>query len=154
MSQVITPVDDGRRKPRVQTLNEEPSLTVQSEADQADIKKIIQRYERNGVLIKPSDVDMEFRDVAEFTDFADMMMQTKAAEQKFMALPSKVREVFNHSVYEWLDAAHDSDKLEALRPQLEKLGVLEPRAAPPAAPAANPASETLTASGEATSAPE
>lgn len=134
MTQIITHVDDGRRKPRVQTLNEEPSLTVQSEKDDADIKQIIQRYERNGVLIRPTDVDMAFLDVSEFTDFSEMMLQTKIAEQKFMELPSKVREAFGHSVYEWLDAAHDSDKLESLRPQLEKLGILEPLPAAPDIP--------------------
>lgn len=125
---------DGRPRPRVQTVNELESRTVQSDRDGADIKKIIQTYERNGVLIKPGAVDLAFKDVSEFTDFADMMRQTKEAEAEFMRLPSKVREVFAHSVYNWLDAAHDPEKLEVVRPQLEELGVLEPRAAPPAAP--------------------
>lgn len=138
MTQIITPVDDGRKKARVQTLNEEPSQTLQSQRDEADIKQIIQRYERNGVLIRPTEVDRAFLDVSEFTDFADMMRQTKAAEAEFMRLPSKIREVFNHSVYEWLDAAHDSEKLDALRPRLEELGVLEPVETPSPAPPASP----------------
>lgn len=137
MSQVITKIE-GRPKHRVQTVNEEPSKTVQADRDAADIKKIIQTYERNGVLIRPSEVDRVFRDVSEFTDFSEMMLQTKVAEGEFMRLPSKVREVFNHSVFEWLDAAHDAEKLAAVRPQLEELGVLEPlpKAAPevPATP--------------------
>lgn len=135
MPQVRQQVDDGRRKPRVRTFNDEPSKTVQSEADQADIKEIIQRYEKNGVLIRPSDVDLQFRDVSEFSDFSDLMMQTKVAEAEFMRLPSKVREVFGHSVEKWLDAAHDPEKLTELRPQLEKLGVIEPVPSPPAPPA-------------------
>lgn len=141
MKQIITPVD-GRPKHRVQTVSTQESKTVQSDRDGADIKKIIQTYERNGVLIKPASVDLQFKDVSEFTDFADMMRQTKDAEAEFMRLPSKVREVFGHSVYNWLDAAHDSGKLDALRPQLEELGVLEPRPAPPAPPVTPPGGET------------
>lgn len=138
MTQIREVVDDGRRKPRTRTLNELPSETVQAEKDQADIRKIIQTYERNGVLINPSRVDLTFRDVTEFSDFADLMLQSKAAETEFMRLPSKVREVFDHSVAKWLDAAHDPEKLAALRPRLETLGVLEPIPEPPREPSAAP----------------
>lgn len=118
--------DDGRRKFRVRTRNTSPSMTYQADRDRADIRKIIQRYERNGVIIKPQDVGMVFKDVTEFTDFSDLMMQSAVAKQAFMRLPSKVREVFGHDVSNWLDAGHDPQKLEQLRPELEELGVLEP----------------------------
>lgn len=124
MAKVVTVRDNGRK--RVQTVNEEPSLTVQSDRNNAEMKHIVTKYEATGVLVGLRDVDLEFRDVSEFTDFSEMMRQTKDAEAAFMRLPSKLREVFHHDVMEWLDAAHDPEKIEALRPQLEELGVLEP----------------------------
>jgi len=113
-----------RRRPRVRTVNELPSMTVQSDLHRADMKEILRKYESQGVLVGMRNVDLAFRDVSEFTDFADMMRQGKEAEMAFMRLPSKVREAFGHDVGTWLDAAHDPEKLEKLRPQLEELGLL------------------------------
>lgn len=139
MSQVVTRRENGRK--RVQTVNEEESRTVQGQRDEADIRKIIQRYQRDGVLINMAQVDLAFRDVTEFEDFSDLMRQTKEAEQAFMRLPSKVREVFNHSVVRWLDAAHDGLS-EVQRGRLTELGVLdavEDASRPVEEPAAPPA---------------
>lgn len=118
-------MNEVRRKPRSQTVNVEPSRTVQSEVNRSELKHILAKYEQTGVLVGMRNVDLTFRDVSEFQDYADLMRQSKDAEAAFMRLPSKVREVFGHDVGTWLDAAHDPEKLEALRPQLVKLGVLE-----------------------------
>lgn len=120
--------DTLRRKPRVQTVNDLPSKTVQADVVRTEIRHILAKYRQVGIIEHLRDVDLQFRDVTEFEDYADMARQTKDAEQVFMGLPSKVREVFGHDVMNWLDAAHDAEKLEALRPRLEKLGVLEPKA--------------------------
>lgn len=125
---------DERRKPRVQTMNTLPTKTIQSDVTRSEIRHVLAKYRQVGILEHMRDIDMTFRDVSEFEDFSDLMRQTKSAEQAFMRLPSKLREVFSHDVNEWLDAAHDPEKLEARRPQLEALGVLEPLPAPPAPP--------------------
>lgn len=119
-----------RRRPRVQTINTLPSKTVQSDVLRTDIRHILAKYKQVGMVEHMREVDLQFRDVTEFSDFADLMFQTKQAEKVFMALPSKVREVFSHDVAKWLDAAHDSDELEALRPQLEKLGMMKEKPQP------------------------
>lgn len=129
--------EDGRRK-RVRTVNSLPSLTVQSERANSEILHILAKYEATGILTHLRNVDLEFRDVSEFEDFADLMRQSKVAEQEFMKLPSKLREVFQHDVHVWLDYAHEPERLEELRPQLEKLGIMEPRA-----PTPTPAPEPL-----------
>lgn len=129
---------DARGKPRVQTINDQPSLTVQSDRNQAEISAILSRYKDVGIIDHLSQVDAQFMDVTAFDDFQDVMQHAAHAEHEFMRLPSKLREVFDHDVSVWLDAAHDADKFEALRPKLERLGILEPVAAP-AAP--SPASE-------------
>lgn len=131
--QLITERANGRK--RVQTINKSASRTVQSDRDRADIRNILAQYEATGILTHMRDVDLQFRDISEFNDLSDAMQQAKQAEQVFMRLPSKLREVFDHDVTKWLDAAHDPEKIEALRPQLERLGVLDP-IAPTEVPAA------------------
>lgn len=131
-----------RKRPRVRTVNLEPSLTVQSDAAKADIRKILSKYKEIGILDHMRNVQLTYADVSQFSDFADMARATKEAQKAFMKLPSKVRELFNHDHLVWLDCAHDPEQLEALRPQLEELGVIEKAAAPvsaPAVPAATPA---------------
>lgn len=119
-----------RRKPRVQTVNDLPSMTVQSDRNRADIQEILRKYRAVGIVDHMREVDLAFRDVSEFEDYADMARQAKEAEMAFMRLPSRLREVFDHDVGRWLDAAHDPEKLEALRPQLEELGVWKKAEAP------------------------
>lgn len=117
--------DEVRKRPRVRTVNTEPSKTVQSDVARTEIRHILAKYKQTGMTEHMRDVDLQFRDVTEFADFADLMMQSKEAEKVFMKLPSKVREVFDHDVAKWLDAAHDSDAIAKLRPKLEELGVME-----------------------------
>lgn len=131
-----------RRRPRVQTVNTEPSRTVQSDVYQSDIRHVLAKFREVGIVEHLGEVDLTFRDVTEFEDFADVMRQAKEAEKVFMKLPPQVRAVFDHDVARWLDCAHDPEKLKELRPELEKLGVVEAApAVPPAAvpPAAAPA---------------
>ncbi len=111
---------DATGRKRVQTVNTDPSMTVQSDAHLADIQNILKSYGAEGQQ-QLDEAALEFKDVSGFTDFADLMNMTKTAEVEFMKLPSKVREVFNHDVMDWLDTAHDKDKRDAL----VALGVLE-----------------------------
>jgi len=133
-----------RRRPRVQTVNTLPSKTVQSDVFRTEMRHILAKYKQTGIVEHLRDVDLQFRDVTEFSDFADLMFQSKKAESVFMTLPSKVRAVFGHDYARWLDAAHDPEKLEELRPKLEKLGVMTPKesvaavVAAPVVPAAVP----------------
>lgn len=104
---------DSRGKPRVQTINEDPSETVQSDAHLADITNIMQSYLQQGRELL-DDTALQFADVSEFTDLADAIQQTREAEVQFMKLPSKVRKIFDHDVAVWLDSAHDEEKRDAL----------------------------------------
>jgi len=127
-----------RRRPRVQTENLLPSKTVQSDVVRTEIKHILAKYRQVGVIEHMRNVDLQFRDVSEFEDFSDLMFQSKEAEKVFMSLPSKVREVFEHDYARWLDCAHDAEKLEALRPELEALGLEFGEKTAPVVPAAVP----------------
>ena len=133
----MTTTDTTRRKARIATDNSLPSKTVQSDVNRAEIRHIVQRFEATGIVDHMRDVDLKFEDITDFSDYGDAMQKLKEAERRFMELPSKLREVFNHNVGEWLDTAHDQAKFDALRPQFEKLGLLEP-ATPPATPPTTP----------------
>jgi len=109
MEQIV----DYRGKPRVQTINKEPSMTVQSDAHLADLNNIMANFGQ-GRIDMLDDVDLQYRDVSEFTDLSDALMQARDAEIEFMKLPSKVREIFMHDVAVWLDTAHDKEKRDAL----------------------------------------
>ncbi len=104
---------DQRGKPRVRTINEEPSKTVQSDRHLADITNILKSFgvEGNDIL---DNIDLVFADVSELGDFTDVMLTVKEAEAKFLELPSKVRELFGHDVAVFLDTAHDKDKRDAM----------------------------------------
>lgn len=112
---------------KVVTVNDQPSKTVQADIQYADINTVIRSFPGIQITDHLQEVDQVFMDVSEFTDYADLRIQTAAATEEFMKLPSKVREVFGHDVYNWLDAAHDPEKREALRPQFENLGILKPK---------------------------
>ncbi len=99
--------------PRVITKNDQPSETIVSDAHLADINNIMRTFARDGVGILDEAV-LQFGDVSDFTDLADALNQARKAEVEFLKLPSKVREVFNHDVAQWLDTAHDADKRQAL----------------------------------------
>ncbi len=117
-------VEDSRGKPRFQTVNDDPSMTVQSDAHLADLRHIMAQFEETG-LDSLKEADLQFKDVSEFTDLRDALDQARQAETEFLKLPSKVREVFDHDVAVWLDTAHDEDK----RDELVRRGYLKPREA-------------------------
>lgn len=105
----------GRPRKKYQTVNDLPSLTIQSDAHQADIQEILKQYGVGGLMAANlAATDAQFMDVSEHTDYAELMRTVKAAESEFMKLPSKVREEFDHDVAKWLDAAHDQDKEDAI----------------------------------------
>lgn len=104
---------DARGRDRVRSVNELPSLTVQSDAHMADIENIMRQFGQGGMEML-DETKLQFLDISEFTDLADALNQAKEAEVEFLKLPSKVREVFDHDVAVWLDTAHDQEKIDAL----------------------------------------
>lgn len=105
---------DHRGRPRVQTVNDGPEVTVQSDTHLVDLNRIMEKYRRTGLVEALDETEAKFMDCTAFQDYADVMRTAKEAEMEFMKLPSKVREIFHHDVAEWLDTAHDEKKREAL----------------------------------------
>lgn len=110
-----------RLRPRVSTVFDDPSLTVQSDRDLSDIQSILRNFGAQALEANLNDADLQFMDVSEFSDYADVLREARTAELEFMKLPSKVREIFNHDAAEWLDAAHDPPKRREALSKLAKL---------------------------------
>lgn len=134
----------GKQRSQFWTVNNRPSETVQSDKHDADINVIYRKFAKTGLIDSLNSAEVNYMDISEFTDFADAMRNIRVAEMEFMKLPSKVREIFNHDPAEWLDAAHDPEKRQAL----VEAGFIEgpPVSAPEGAPGGQPAEAEASAS--------
>lgn len=77
----------------------DPSATLQSFRDDADINCIIARYENTGVLVDPTvpvSRTPEFGDFSDMPDYQTAQNVIIAAKNSFDALSSKIRERFNN----------------------------------------------------------
>jgi hypothetical protein len=94
----------------------EEGKTRQSEADQADINKIIKRLDRDGILPLSAFTQREgaFLDVSEVPDFASAMQQVDKARDYFMSLPATSRAMFDNDPAKLLDAVRREDSLQLL----------------------------------------
>lgn len=131
---------DARGRPRVSTTNEEASRTIQSDRDRADIRHILKRHGALGIFENLNQTEAQFADVSEFTDYADLMRNVRAAELEFRKLPAKVRRRFDNDISKYLDAAHDEEKRLVLEQELADEKAKEgPAPTPPATPEPAPA---------------
>lgn len=119
--------------PSVGTENKEESLTRQSEADQADINKILKRFETTGVL--PIDQRTpQFIDVSTAPDYRTALDRINVINEAFMQMPADTRAKFDNDPAILLDALGDP----ARAAELQELGILPKPAAKDAPPPAPP----------------
>lgn len=77
----------------------DPSATLQSFKDDADINCIIARYENTGVLVDPTVPVSRTPEFGDFSDMPDYQVAQNviiAAKNAFDSLSSKIRERFNN----------------------------------------------------------
>lgn len=93
---------------------EDPSLAVQSQAEEADINVIVKRFGVTGML--PESVRIpQYGDFTGPSDFQSSMEYVAAAQSAFMELPAALRAEFNNDPGEFLAYAEDPANAEALR---------------------------------------
>lgn len=80
-----------------------PSLTVQSEADNCDINRIMSHFEKTGSIEHLANVPVRYGDVSGVTDYKTMLDYTKSVQSEFNALPPDVRSMFNNDAGQMLD---------------------------------------------------
>lgn len=89
------------------------SLTQQQFRDDANINVIIERFNRTGILVDPSEVGSrvaDFREHHDFSDYHELRTRVAEAEEMFFDLPSHIRERLNNDPSIMLDTLLDADK--------------------------------------------
>lgn len=96
----------------------DPSLTVQSQKDEADINTIVRNFGVTGQLPVGARVPT-YGDFDQISDFKEAVAAVRAAEDSFLMLPSELRARLDHDPQKFLEFAVDPSNLEEMR----KLGL-------------------------------
>lgn len=108
-------------------------FTVQADADDSDINKIIARYNKSGQLPPTLRGEPFYGDVSEFGDLQDSLIKIQEADRLFMSYPAELRERFENDPVKLVEFLGDDKN----RAEAEELGLVVPRPeAPPAVPPA------------------
>lgn len=99
----------------------DPSRTIQSGKDDADINVIVKRFMKTGQA--PVNARMpEYGDYNGVGDFQTAMNVIRQAEESFMSLPSGIRKKFGNDPQAFLEFCSDKENL----PELRKMGLAIP----------------------------
>lgn len=109
------------------------SMTKQSFKDECDINKIVDRYQRTGIIDHQERRQPRFEDCIDAKDYHNAMIAVLDAQDAFADLPAAVRKRFGNDPAALLAALEDPDQVE----DLTKLGILK------ANPAADPQGQQL-----------
>jgi len=93
---------------------EDPSLTDQSQADDADINTIMRRYEKTGTLPDYGQSPM-YGDFADMPDFMEAQEILRRGTEAFAALPSRVRAEFENDPAQFVAYASDPGNVDQMR---------------------------------------
>lgn len=117
-------------------------FTVQASRDDADINKILARFQKTGQLPPTFNGEPFYGDVSEIGDLQDCLIKVQQANELFMQYPAELRERFDNDPVKLVDfLGNEDNRLEA-----EELGLVvkQPQPSIPAEPVEPPASSTVT----------
>lgn len=118
---------------RILTVNNEPSMTDESFAEECDTNYILEKFRRTGQVTHLAKSQGVFADVSSVDDLLPSLTKIKEAEDAFLKYPAEVRRRFDNDVVKLLryleDPANDAEAI--------KLGLRAPL--PDVGPAATPA---------------
>lgn len=102
------------RVPTQGTVNEEDSLTLQSEYPQTTIDYYLKRYSATGLLGDPNRAEQgQYLDVSEVGDFQAMQEKVMAVRTAFMKLPAEERRNYQDDPALWLEAMQAAQVAQA-----------------------------------------
>lgn len=102
-------------------VNDAPSLTQQSQAEEADINTIVRRFGLTGTV--PSGLRTPtYEDFEDIFDFQTAMNAINEANRSFMSIPAEIRKRFNNDPAEYVAFCSDEKNLDEMR----KLGLAKP----------------------------
>lgn len=114
-----------RASPRWVTINNEPSMTQEADANETDINVIMAKYQKTGQLPRQL-MEPLFGDFTQPIDYAQAVTAIRSAEEAFLEIPAKIRAQFGNDPGEFIKFATNPDNKE----ELAKLGLLQPPASP------------------------
>lgn len=110
------------------TVNNEPSLAIQSERDKLDLDYIKSIYERTGIMNNVRTDEPRYGDFTTSMDYHDMVLRVQQAQDQFMELPATVRARFSNDPGLLLDFVRDPQNAS----EAVSMGLLNPDASPQA----------------------
>jgi len=106
----------------VRTINNEPSLAVQSERDKCDLNIIKAIYDKTGIMNNVRTDSPRYGDFTSSRDYHDLLFRAQQAQDDFMLLDAQIRARFDNDPGKLLDYVSDpKNRSEAI-----KLGLLNP----------------------------
>jgi phage internal scaffolding protein len=99
---------------RVQTAPVGESLTQQHHAEDADVRNIIKKYDRTGLISSVNRGVAKYGDFTEVNEYADALNMIISANESFMQLPSNIREQFANDPGEFFEFATNPANEEAM----------------------------------------
>lgn len=104
------------------TVNNEPTMTVQSEKDSCDFNKIYAKYTRTGLMTNLRTDAPRYGDFSDAVDYHTSLLRMQEAQDQFMELPALIRKRFDNDPGKLIDFLSDAgNRLEAI-----KLGLVNP----------------------------
>lgn len=110
----------------VGTINDEESMTTQSDMHDTDINLIMKRYGATGQMPRVQGSEAQYGDFSEVNDYKTALDSVIHAKEEFQKLPAAIRARFGNDPANLLQFVGD----EANRTEAEKLGLLQPKPEP------------------------
>lgn len=99
-----------------QTINDEPSLTIQSEKDSCDFNLIHAKYMRTGLMSNIRTDQPKYGDFSNAVDYHESVRRAQQAEEDFMLLPASIRARFSNDPGKLIDfIADENNRAEAIQ---------------------------------------
>lgn len=100
-----------------------PSLTRQASKAECDINRVMERFEKTGILEHRNTFQGAYGDFTEVPqDYHEAVNQVLAADGMFASLPSKIRRRFGNDPAEFVDFVADPRNAE----ELARMGLSKP----------------------------
>ena len=99
---------------RVQTVIEGDSMTEQSHKDACDIKNIMHKAEKTGMVAHIKHTQGQYLDLVNRPDYHESMNQITQAQSMFETIPAGVRAKFENNPQKWMDFVTNEDNRESM----------------------------------------
>lgn len=111
--------------------NQALGLTKQAHKDECDVNRILQGYDRTGLITHVNHAQSMYGDYTEVNEYQENMLMVIQAQESFAALPSEIRKHFSNDPGEFFEFVTDPKNSE----EMIKLGLatakLPPERIPP-----------------------